>query len=136
MDRMTRRNGKEIEVVGDYDRIIDAIDDLIAKVCDYEDEAEQREQECAILLDAIDTFGSEYQIDRAIEELAELTQALLKYRRAGEADLGDALKNVHEEIVDAQIVLEQLKMLFAYDKQIEQTKLARLKETIANVKES
>lgn len=136
MDRMTRRNGKEIEVVGDYDRIIDAIDDLIAKVCDYKDEAEQREQECAILLDAIDTFGSEYQIDRAIEELAELTQALLKYRRAGEADLGDALKNVHEEIVDAQIVLEQLKMLFAYDKQIEQTKLARLKETIANIKES
>ena len=61
---------------------------------------------------------------------------MLKYRRAGEVDLGDALKNVHEEIVDAQIVLEQLKMLFAYDKQIEQTKLARLKETIANVKES
>ena len=46
MDRMTRRNGKEIEVVGDYDRIIDAIDDLIAKVCDYEDEAERREQGC------------------------------------------------------------------------------------------
>jgi len=134
MERKTRRNGKEVELVGDYDSPMDAMVDMLFKMCDYEDEAEQREQECAILLDAIKTFGSEYQIDRAIEELAELTQALLKYRRAGEADLGDALKNVHEEIVDVQIVLEQLKMLFAYDKQIEQTKLARLKETIANVK--
>ena len=134
MERKTRRNGKEVELVGDYDSPMDAMVDMLFKMCDYEDEAEQREQECAILLDAIKTFGSEYQIDRAIEELAELTQALLKYRRAGEVDLGDALKNVHEEIVDAQIVLEQLKMLFAYDKQIEQTKLARLKETIANVK--
>lgn len=143
MERLTKRwkHGLVSPAIVDYCDHCDAeccrqTRMFVVSLAKYEDEAEQREQECAILLDAIKTFGSEYQIDRAIEELAELTQALLKYRRAGEVDLGDALKNVHEEIVDAQIVLEQLKMLFAYDKQIEQTKLARLKETIANVKES
>ena len=45
MSRMTRRNGDRIELLG-YDRMIDAMDDLIAKVCDYEDEAEQRERGC------------------------------------------------------------------------------------------
>lgn len=143
MERLTKRwkHGLVLPAIVDYCDHCDAeccrqTRMFVVSLAKYEDEAEQREQGCAILLDVIKTFGSEYQIDRAIEELAELTQALLKYRRAGEADLGDALKNVHEEIVDAQIVLEQLKMLFAYDKQIEQTKLARLKETIANVKES
>lgn len=45
MSRMTRRNGDRIELLG-YDRMIDAMDDLIAKVCDYEEDEERREQGC------------------------------------------------------------------------------------------
>lgn len=143
MERLTKRwkHGLVSPAIVDYCDHCDAdccrqTRMFVVSLAKYEDEAEQREQECAILLDAIKTFGSEYQIDRAIEKLAELTQALLKYRRAGDVSLDDALKNVHEEIVDVQIVLEQLKMLFAYDKSIEHFKIERLKEMIADAQES
>lgn len=36
-----------------------------------------------ILQDAIKHYGAEHQVDRAIEEMAELTKALLKMRRPG-----------------------------------------------------
>ena len=85
MERLTKRwkHGLVSPAIVDYCDHCDAeccrqTRMFVVSLAKYEDEAEQREQECAILLDAIKTFGSEYQIDRAIEELAELTQALLK----------------------------------------------------------
>ena len=46
MERKTRRNGNEVELVGDYDSPMDAMVDMLFKMCDYEDEAEKREQGC------------------------------------------------------------------------------------------
>lgn len=45
MQRMTRRDEGHIELLG-YERRIDAIGDLIEKVCEYEDEDEKRKQGC------------------------------------------------------------------------------------------
>lgn len=53
---------------------------------------------------AIDKFGVPSQVDMLIEEMAELTQALLKWRRGK-----DDMDNVHEEIVDVEIMLAQIK---------------------------
>lgn len=50
MQRMTRRDEGHIELLG-YERRIDAIGDLIEKVCEYEDEAERREQGCEYCTD-------------------------------------------------------------------------------------
>lgn len=78
---------------------------------------------------AIDTFGVSNQVDMLIEEMAELTQALLKWRRGKEN-----MDNVHEEVVDVEIVLKQLKsglnpkLLNRYRKQ----KLMRLENLINN----
>lgn len=54
---------------------------------------------------AIDTFGMHTQLDVAVEELAELIQAITHSRR-GRAH------NVAEEIADVEIILAQLKIIY------------------------
>lgn len=55
-----------------------------------------------------DYYGLDAQINQSMEEMAELIQALNKYRRSnGTQPLG----NVIEEIADVEIMLEQLKYL-------------------------
>lgn len=72
---------------------------------------------------ALNKFGEQNQKDIAIEEMAELTQALLKERRGRES-------NVAEEIADVQIVLDQMKLLYPEWKSWEQIKLSRLEEML------
>ena len=91
-----------------------------------EDERQQ------ILQSAINTYGPEHQVDMAIEEMAELTKALLKMRR----DKSSGDYNVREEIVDVQIVLDQLKMIYGWDNEIQAQKLGRLWEAIKDEQES
>lgn len=79
---------------------------------------------------AIDTFGVPKQVDMLIEEMSELTQALLKWRRGRIA----AMENVHEEVADVEIVLAQIKIGLNPNKiaKIKAIKLARLEERIKN----
>ena len=58
---------------------------------------------------AIKKNGLDLQLTVAIEELAELQQAICKYKR-GEED------NVEEEIADVKIMIEQLETIFNKDK--------------------
>ena len=55
-----------------------------------------------LLLKAIDHYGKENQVKKAVEEMAELTKALCK---------GD-VENIKEEIADVQIMLWQLQMIY------------------------
>lgn len=67
-------------------------------------------------------YGDSAQIDMAIEEMAELTKALLKHRRANRFDQYDMDKvrdNVSEEIADVLIMLEQLQIIFCNRCQVE-----------------
>lgn len=57
-----------------------------------------------ILTYTIRIFGERLQEDLAIEEFAELTQALIHKRRGRE-------NNIAEEIADCEIMLEQLKII-------------------------
>lgn len=60
-------------------------------------------------------MGQQAQIDMMLEEMAELSKALLKLRRAKKHEITEPLflvKNVEEEIADVQIVLNQMKLLF------------------------
>lgn len=78
---------------------------------------------------AIKTYGMQAQIDVAIEEMAELTKALLKTRRVG----GGSIYNVAEEIADVEIMLEQLKLIFNCENELavyRGAKLARLKDRL------
>ena len=63
-------------------------------------------------------YGYEQQEYILIEEMAELTQAILKFDRANIDNLQDTLEkfeNIMEEITDVEIVLFQIKYLLSID---------------------
>lgn len=77
----------------------------------------------AIIGKAILKFGAEKQTDKAIEEMSELIQALLKYRiKEGVNEL----INVHEEIADVEIMIGQLRCIYG-DYQIDKWKKQKIK---------
>lgn len=82
----------------------------------------ERKEELQICYEAVAMFGATKQIDIAIEEMAELTQALSKFKRG-------KIHNVEEEIADVEIMIEQLKIIFNADKyeRFKHDKLCRLK---------
>lgn len=73
-------------------------------------------------------MGEAAQIDMAVEEMAELTKALCKVKRATPgATTTAAIANVIEEIADVQIMLDQLRLIFARSTdEVEEDKLRRL----------
>ena len=86
-----------------------------------------------ILNKIIAAYGIDSQMDMAIEEMAELTKALLKFRRAGKAEetstrvMSDILENVMEEMADVQIMLDQLYLIFGEPVSQRKFKLERMK---------
>lgn len=63
-----------------------------------------------------DYYGLSNQLDMAIEEGAELTQAICKSRRAkDEAEYKKTCENLKEELADLIVVAKQLRYLFGKD---------------------
>ena len=89
-------------------------------------------KEKKILQKAINTFGANQQIIKAIEELGELSTALARYFT--KADYESNFKNIYEEIADVEIMCNQLRLIF--DSYIidncKEMKLNRLKELLDN----
>lgn len=86
-----------------------------------------------ILPDALEHYGERAQVDMMLEEMAELSKALLKLRRAQkfrEPGQWLLMEDVEEEIADVQIVLNQMKLLFPGWGIWMQAKLQRLEERI------
>ena len=84
---------------------------------------------------AIETYGQYAQEEMMIEEMSELTKAILKLRRkteSGKLDLSKEYDNVVEEVADVAIVLDQMKILFGVDAvcAAETVKLKRLGERL------
>ena len=59
------------------------------------------------LIKAIDTWGVDMQLNIAVEEFAELTKEICKYKRGA-----DNISNIVEEMADCYIMLEQMKVMF------------------------
>lgn len=91
-----------------------------------------------VLHEALVQFGYDRQVDKAIEEMSELTQALLRQRQAmryGRGNKNDALVNVLEEMADVQIMLDQMKLAFGDTAEVEEVKLRALEHKIQREKE-
>lgn len=74
---------------------------------------EQREM--AIYEAAVEKWGRRAQIQKAVEEMAELTQALMKLyflEEFGTGDRNDIIENIDMERADVQILLNQLHIIF------------------------
>lgn len=65
---------------------------------------------------AIDTYGTECQIWKAVEEMSELTKELAK-RQCCNADNLDAMV---DEIADVTIMMEQLRLMFGVNKAVQE----------------
>ena len=58
---------------------------------------------------ALETYGDEAQINQGIEEMAELIQAVNKFRRMRNPVTFD---NIAEEIADVEIMMDQYKQIY------------------------
>ena len=96
------------------------------------------EERRALLDRAITTYGAPAQMDMAVEEMAELTKAICKVKRVScAAEAKAALENAVEEMADVQIMLDQLRLIFARSTdEVEEDKLRRLLARINSWKES
>ena len=67
-----------------------------------------------LIKNIVNKYGEDIQIDVAIEEMAELTKALIKYRGSllNNNDKEDRIEDIIEELVDVQIMIDQLKLIF------------------------
>lgn len=84
----------------------------------------------AIYRSCIDEYGVESQIDMTIEEMSELTKALLKWKRASSANKADLIKkrnrlaelrnDIIDEIADVRIMCRQMELLFKAEDEVEQ----------------
>ena len=84
-----------------------------------------------IYIKALETWGKEAQTDKAIEEMAELTNELVKYKQGR-----SSIESIVDEITDVEITVSQMKWLFGYE-QCEThkiIKLEKLKRRIENAR--
>ena len=82
-----------------------------------------------IMRDAIDCYGSDNQLIVACEELSELQKEICKALRGN-----PSFSAIAEEIADVEIMVEQLKMIFANGCDVavfKQAKLERLEKRMS-----
>lgn len=102
-------------------------------VDECKDELTPEQKEMALYEAAVEKFGKKPQLLVAIEEMSELSKALLKYIRNLEFGHGDAeaiLKNINEERADVAIMLSQLEVIFGEDSEAEAEKLDHLADLV------
>ncbi len=99
----------------------------------------ERCHELKIMSEAIEKYGVESQTDKTMEEMSELTKALLKLRHAKptgvEHDI--LIDAVAEEMADVEIMIIQLHMIFDNDRKVaeyREKKLARLERRLKSDK--
>lgn len=64
-------------------------------------------------------YGTQPQIDMMIEEMSELTKALLKWRRAKGAEQTVARGCIIDELADVRIMARQMEILFQAEDEVE-----------------
>lgn len=87
------------------------------------------EKQARLLEETVEKFGHERQVDKAIEEMGELAQALLKDRYAEDDAFTD---NVYEELADVFITLNELMFIYPHQKLSKKVneKLERLEKIV------
>lgn len=95
----------------------DAAIHILEKLLGKDVKVEEPEMSQQTKIEAIaDYYGTDNQISIAQEELAELIQALSKYRRADDGDaFHKAVADITEEMADVAIMLQQLRYLLVID---------------------
>lgn len=69
----------------------------------------------AVYLNAIDRFGVDCQIWKAVEEMAELTKEISKLQNGG----GSTRERMVDEIADVTVMMEQLRLLLNVNEEVQ-----------------
>ena len=88
------------------------------------------ESEAEVFRKAIDTYGEESQMHMVLEEMSELAKEVCKSLRYTK---NQRRRHVAEEVADVEIMLEQIKMIYRIDDDVEMwrlDKVVRLKEKL------
>ena len=85
----------------------------------YDISLEKAEARDVVFRRCICDYGTQPQVDVAIEEMSELTKALLKWRRAKGAELTKAREDIIDEIADVRIMCRQMEILFQAEWEVE-----------------
>lgn len=97
------------------------------------DELTPEQKEMALYEAAVEKFGTHPQMLQSIEEMCELTLALLKAIRSdnfGHGNKADILKNIAEERADVGVMLNQLEVIFGENSEAEAEKLDHLADLV------
>lgn len=82
-------------------------------------------------------YGADSQLDQTIEELAELTVAIRKFKRNRGNNITDKvtlLYNLSGEIADVEIMIEQLKFLLPFvEEDVDKIKVEKLDRQIKRI---
>ena len=90
------------------------------------------EERCGVYASALVKWGGAAQITVAIEEMSEVIKALTKFLR-DPAHIETAIPSIIEEVADATIMLEQLRLIFGINDEVCEAmdaKIERLKERV------
>ena len=72
---------------------------------------------------AIDSYGRLNQVIKTVEELSDLSQALCEILTSKFTDdNSEIFENIYEEMADVEIMLEQCKIMFQCDKEVNEWK--------------
>lgn len=126
LDPEHREQYKSLEEVEDACRM--GMEALKAQLAAADETMTAAQQEMAIYESAVQTYGANAQILIAVEEMAELTKALLKFIRYG--DRPAVLESINEERADVEIMLNQLHVIFGDCSDWESIKLSRLADRL------
>ena len=97
------------------------------------DELTPEQKEMALYEAAVEKFGTHPQMLQSIEEMCELTLALLKAIRSdnfGHGNKADILKNIAEERADVGVMLNQLEVIFGENSEADAEKLDHLADLV------
>lgn len=87
------------------------------KNCAMLDTLSDREK---VFRSCISYYGADSQVDMAIEEMSELTKALLKLRRAKQGEAEAARIAIIDELADVRIMVRQMEILFQCRSDVEE----------------
>lgn len=83
----------------------------------------------SLYYEALQKWGLTFQVNMAIEEMAELTKVLLQSFRHNKT-VND--EQIHEELADVEIMIEQLKTIYGFEavERAKKVKLLRLEQML------
>lgn len=82
----------------------------------------------------IDFYGVERQVDKSIEKMSELTIGLLSRRIDGSSLMLEGRADIASKISSVENILQQLKMIFLIEKDVDKIRPHKLKIALNDVK--